>query len=47
MIFVTTEKATMKYGCRWPDGSETGPITDKYNLAAAYAKQHGGVVVEY
>ena len=37
----------MRYGCMWPDNSETGPITDHQRLAAAYAKDHEGVVVEY
>lgn len=36
-----------RYGCRWPDGSETGPITDHQRLAASYARDHGGTVVVY
>jgi len=31
-----------RYGVQWPDGSITGAITDKYTLAAAYAKSDGG-----
>lgn len=38
---------TSRYGCKWPDGSETGPITDRYRRAAAYAKQHEGKVFDY
>ena len=33
---------TERYGVKWPDGSFTGAITDKYGLAAAYAKSDGG-----
>lgn len=31
-----------RYGVKWPDGTETGPITDRYRLAARYAKSEGG-----
>ncbi len=36
-----------RYGCCWPDKSETGPIAGTYRDAAAYAKQHDGYVVVY
>ena len=31
-----------RYGVRWPDGSITGAITDRANLARAYARKQGG-----
>ncbi len=45
-------KGGNRYGCRWPDASETGAITDSFRLAAAYAKETGvpgltGTVIDY
>lgn len=37
----------IRYGCRWPDGSETGPISDHYRLALAYSRNHDGIVLDY
>ena len=35
-----------RYGVNWPDGSYTGPITDHYNRAARYARDHGGTAYQ-
>jgi len=33
---------TRRYGIAWPDKTFTGPLTDEYRLAQAYAKDAGG-----
>ena len=40
-------KTLARFGVRWPDGGETGPITDRASWAAAYAREHGGQVLDY
>ena len=37
---------TLRYGIAWADGDFTGPITDEYRLAQAYARTFGGKVYD-